>query len=190
MVGHQLQTDEWIEMTVLVTVKAYPSVSMKHGEAVCVAGIRTDTRFPQWVRFFPVKVPDLPESQQFKKYDLSKLHAKRHSTDRRAGSLRPDLGSNEVLQNVSAVRWRVGLASQDTHLLHDSLRANLLYAKPDADEDEIYEALEHVGLLPTILELPAQLDTESANEARASLAASANASRLRGSYCGALPSCC
>lgn len=31
-------TDGWVEMTVLVTVKAYPSVSMKYGEAVCVAG--------------------------------------------------------------------------------------------------------------------------------------------------------
>ncbi|MGH2861941.1 MAG: ABC transporter ATP-binding protein [Solirubrobacteraceae bacterium] len=58
------------------------------------------------------------------------------------------------------IRWRVGLASQDTHLLHDTLRANLLYAKPDAAEDDIYGVLEDVGLLPTILELPGRLDTE------------------------------
>jgi len=36
-------------MTVLVTVLAYPSVSTKCGEAVCVAGIRLDTPQPSYV---------------------------------------------------------------------------------------------------------------------------------------------
>jgi ATP-binding cassette subfamily B protein len=58
------------------------------------------------------------------------------------------------------VQWSVGLATQDTHLLHGTLRSNLLYANPSATEDEIYEALEDVGLQPTIVQLPARLDTE------------------------------
>src|SRR5690348_15217833 len=36
-------TSEWVEMDVLVTVKAYPSISQTYGEAICVAGVRIDT---------------------------------------------------------------------------------------------------------------------------------------------------
>jgi hypothetical protein len=79
------------EMEVLVTVKAYPTVSTKYGEAVCVAGVRLDSPNPEWVRFFPVRYRDLPISQQFKKYEIIRLHAHRHSTDRRRETWRPEL---------------------------------------------------------------------------------------------------
>src|ERR1700674_3007527 len=41
-----------IQISLVVTVKAYPAISRKHGEAVCVAGIRTDTPEPRWVRLW------------------------------------------------------------------------------------------------------------------------------------------
>ena len=53
---------DWEVMEVLVTVKAYPSVSGTYGEAVCVAGVRLDTPTPHFVRFFPVGYRDLCRS--------------------------------------------------------------------------------------------------------------------------------
>lgn len=88
-----MSTDNWVEMDLLVTVKAYPSVSMKYGEAVCVAGVRLDTPTPEWVRLFPVGYRDLPEDARFRKWEVVHLRAQRHSTDRRSESWRPDLDS-------------------------------------------------------------------------------------------------
>jgi ATP-binding cassette subfamily B protein len=34
----------------------------------------------------------------------------------------------------------IGMVTQDPHLFHDSVRANLLYAKPDASEEDLIEA--------------------------------------------------
>lgn len=74
---------------------------MKYGDGVCVAGVRLDTATPQWVRLFPVAFRDLPEEQQFEKYDVITLRAQKHSTDRRAESYRPDLGSIRVGQHLA-----------------------------------------------------------------------------------------
>lgn len=94
----------WEEFELLVTVKAYPSVSTKYGEAVCVAGIRLDTPTPQWVRLFPVAFRDLPSDQRFQKFHIIKLRVQRHSTDRRRESYRPDLGSIVVGRRIDAGR--------------------------------------------------------------------------------------
>lgn len=53
----------------------------------------------------------------------------------------------------------VGVVTQDAHLFHDSIRANLLYAKPDATEEELREALDAAQILPFIDALPDGLDT-------------------------------
>lgn len=63
--------EQTVEM--LVTVKAYPVVSQRYREAVCVAGVRTDTKTPEWVRLFPVCFRDLPEDRQFTKYQHIRL---------------------------------------------------------------------------------------------------------------------
>jgi hypothetical protein len=52
---------------VFVTVKAYPAVGRKHGEAVCVAGIDVDPG--RWIRLFPVPFRDLPNPNRFEKYE-------------------------------------------------------------------------------------------------------------------------
>ncbi|WP_239405570.1 hypothetical protein [Frankia sp. Cj3] len=65
-----------------MTVKAYPTVSQQHGEAVCVAGIRTDVIPHRWVRLFPVHYRDLPEEQQFKKWEFIELDVQRGSDTR------------------------------------------------------------------------------------------------------------
>jgi hypothetical protein len=93
---------DWEQMDLLVLVKAYPSVSSKYGEAVCVAGVRLDGPQPEWVRLFPVGFRDLPDEQQFEKYHVVSLRAQKHSTDRRAESYRPDLSSIRVGQQLPA----------------------------------------------------------------------------------------
>jgi hypothetical protein len=79
----------------LVTVKAYPSISTKYGEAICVAGVRLDTPEPEWIRLFPVSFRDLPRRQQFKKYEVIRVLAKKHTTDKRAETWRPHQDSIE-----------------------------------------------------------------------------------------------
>jgi ATP-binding cassette subfamily B protein len=53
----------------------------------------------------------------------------------------------------------MGMVTQDIHLFHDSIRANLLYAKPDAADDELLEVLERTQLRSTVEQLPQGLNT-------------------------------
>src|ERR1700722_20158583 len=57
------------------------------------------------------------------------------------------------------LRGRVSLVSQDTYLFNDSLRANVLLARPDADEKAIYRALDQAALSEFVMSLPEGLDT-------------------------------
>ncbi len=60
---------------------------------------------------------------------------------------------------LDSVHQRVGTVMQDAHLFHDTIRANLLYAKPDATDAELTEALRAAQILPLIASLPKGLDT-------------------------------
>jgi ATP-binding cassette subfamily B protein len=53
----------------------------------------------------------------------------------------------------------IGVVTQDAHMFHDTLRANLLYAKPDATDDDLREALRSAQVLPLVDALPEGLDT-------------------------------
>jgi ATP-binding cassette, subfamily B, bacterial len=53
----------------------------------------------------------------------------------------------------------VGVVTQDAHLFHDTIRANLLYARPDATELELIEACEAAQIWDLISGLPDGLDT-------------------------------
>ncbi len=61
-------------------------------------------------------------------------------------------------KNARAWRRRIGYVSQDTLLFHDSIRANLLWAKPDASEAELLEALDEASA-KFVQELPEGLNT-------------------------------
>ena len=57
------------------------------------------------------------------------------------------------------LRRKIGVVTQDHYIFHETLRQNLLVAKPDATDDQIVEAL-HQALLSEFLDrLPAGLDT-------------------------------
>jgi ATP-binding cassette subfamily B protein len=53
----------------------------------------------------------------------------------------------------------VGMVTQDAHLFHDTLRANLAYAAPDATEAEMLDALSQAQILELVETLPEGLDT-------------------------------
>ncbi len=53
----------------------------------------------------------------------------------------------------------VGVVTQDAHLFHDSLRANLLYARPEATERDLDAALAAAQILELVRSLPNGLDT-------------------------------
>jgi ATP-binding cassette, subfamily B, bacterial len=53
----------------------------------------------------------------------------------------------------------VGVVTQDAHLFHDTIRTNLLYARPSATELELIEACEAAQIWDLISSLPDGLDT-------------------------------
>ncbi len=60
---------------------------------------------------------------------------------------------------MTSLRDRVGVVTQEAHLFHDTIRANLLYARPDASDDEIHAALRAAQISALVDELPEGLDT-------------------------------
>jgi ATP-binding cassette subfamily B protein len=60
---------------------------------------------------------------------------------------------------LSSVRAVIGVVTQDAHLFHETLRSNLRYAKPDATDAQILDALRAAHILPLIESLPDGLDT-------------------------------
>lgn len=60
---------------------------------------------------------------------------------------------------LDSLRDSVGVVTQDAHLFHDTIRANLLYARPDASEDQLRDACAAAHILPLIDQLPEGLDT-------------------------------
>jgi ABC-type multidrug transport system fused ATPase/permease subunit len=59
----------------------------------------------------------------------------------------------------AAVRGAVGVVTQDGHLFHDTIRANLRYAAPEASDAEIVDAVRRARLGDLLDALPDGLDT-------------------------------
>jgi ATP-binding cassette, subfamily B, bacterial len=60
---------------------------------------------------------------------------------------------------LDSLHQRIGVVTQDAHLFHDTIRANLIYARPEATDDDLNEALRAAQILPLISSLPQGLDT-------------------------------
>ncbi|MFI6519626.1 ABC transporter ATP-binding protein [Spirillospora sp. NPDC050679] len=60
---------------------------------------------------------------------------------------------------LDSLRAEVGVVSQDAHLFHDSIRANLAYARPGATDEEILAALEAAQIGGLVAAMPDGLDT-------------------------------
>ncbi|MGY1632838.1 ABC transporter ATP-binding protein [Geodermatophilus sp. SYSU D01186] len=60
---------------------------------------------------------------------------------------------------LGSLRDAIGVVSQDAHLFHDTIRANLLYARPEASEAQLWEALAGARIAGLVRSLPDGLDT-------------------------------
>ncbi|AKJ09264.1 ABC transporter [Streptomyces incarnatus] len=75
-----------------------------------------------------------------------------------AGAVR--LGGVDVRDLTAAsLRGTLGMVTQDGHLFHDTVRANLLLARPDATDEELWAALGRARLSDVVRSLPDGLDT-------------------------------
>jgi ATP-binding cassette subfamily B protein len=61
--------------------------------------------------------------------------------------------------STESLRGTIGMVTQDGHLFHESVRANLLLARPEASEAELWEVLERSRLGELVASLPDGLDT-------------------------------
>ncbi|MYT38326.1 ATP-binding cassette domain-containing protein [Streptomyces sp. SID8356] len=78
--------------------------------------------------------------------------------DADAGSVR--LNGIDVRDlSADSLRDTLGMVTQDGHLFHESVRANLLLARPEASEDDIWDALRRARLEGLVASLPDGLDT-------------------------------
>jgi len=81
------------------------------------------------------------------------------------GLLSPERGTVSIdgrpLSDGLVHQWRhsVGYVPQDTFLFHDTIRANLLWALPDAKEDDLWSALQLAAAREFVSRLPDGLDT-------------------------------
>lgn len=57
------------------------------------------------------------------------------------------------------LRSAIGVVSQDAHLFHDTIGANLRYAEPNAAADDLMQACEDAQIINLIEQLPDGLDT-------------------------------
>lgn len=78
-----------------------------------------------------------------------------------------DVTSGQILINnqdirdlkVQSLRESIGIVTQDAHMFHDSISANLKYAKADATEMEMQAACEAAQIWDLISSLPNRFDT-------------------------------
>jgi len=78
--------------------------------------------------------------------------------DVQSGAIRID-GIDVRDARLDSLRERIGVVTQDAHLFHDTIRANLIYARPEASEDDLRAALRDAQILRLIDSLPDKLDT-------------------------------
>jgi ATP-binding cassette subfamily B protein len=70
------------------------------------------------------------------------------------------IGGHDVRDlTQESLRSVVGVVPQDAHLFHDTIRANLLYARPSATEKELIDACEAARTWKLVSSLPDGLDT-------------------------------
>jgi len=60
---------------------------------------------------------------------------------------------------LQSLRDAIGVVAQDAHLFHDTIRVNLLYARPEASEDELVQALRAAQIWDLVARMPQGMDT-------------------------------
>ncbi len=61
--------------------------------------------------------------------------------------------------SFDSIRQTLGMVTQDGHLFHDTIRGNLLFVRPEATEEELWDSLRRARLGELVGSLPDGLDT-------------------------------
>ncbi|GAA1161103.1 ABC transporter ATP-binding protein [Nocardioides aquiterrae] len=70
------------------------------------------------------------------------------------------VGDHDVRDvTLQSLEDTVGYVTQDAHMFHDTIRANLLYARPGATDEDVWAALEAAQIATLVRGLPDGLDT-------------------------------
>lgn len=139
----------------------YPSpdkVSLASLEEVATLDARGGTQVLHEVSFRaePGQMIALVGSSGAGKSTIAQLLPRLYDAD--AGAVR--LGGIDVRDlTADSIRETLGMVTQDGHLFHESVRANLLLARPDAAEEDVWEALRRSRLDGLVASLPDGLDT-------------------------------
>jgi ATP-binding cassette subfamily B protein len=140
---------------------AYPSadkVSLASLEEVAVLDHRGGAEVLHGVSFHaePGKLIALVGSSGSGKSTIVSLIPRLYDAD--SGSVR--IGGVDVRDaTFESIRDATGMVTQDGHLFHDSVRENLRFARPEATDDDLWEALRRARLGDLVASLPDGLDT-------------------------------
>ncbi|MEU5868526.1 MULTISPECIES: ABC transporter ATP-binding protein [unclassified Nonomuraea] len=140
---------------------AYPAadkVSLASLEEVATLDSRGGEEVLHGISFtaLPGQMVALVGSSGAGKSTIAQLLPRLYDVD--SGAVR--LGGVDVRDlTFDAVRDTLGMVTQDGHLFHETIRENLLLARPTASEEEIWDALTRARLRTLIESLPDGLDT-------------------------------
>jgi ABC-type multidrug transport system fused ATPase/permease subunit len=140
---------------------SYPSaekVSLASLEEVATLDTRGGVEVLHGVSFTvePGQLVALVGSSGSGKSTIASLAPRLYDVD--AGTVR--VGGVDVRDlTFASLRETVGMVTQDGHLFHDTVRGNLRFARPEADDDELWDALRKARLADLVESLPDGLDT-------------------------------
>lgn len=87
---------------ILVTVKAYPTLSEKYGELVCLGAL---TEEGSWIRIYPMPFRWFEELKRFEKYTWVEMPLLRNSSDPRPESFRLQGWDYEILHKLGTKNY-------------------------------------------------------------------------------------
>jgi ATP-binding cassette subfamily B protein len=139
----------------------YPTpgeVSLASLESVSVLSVHKERQVLEDVSFVaePGQMVALVGPSGAGKTTLAQLAARLY--DVKSGAVRFN-GLDLRSATLESVRRAIGMVMQDAHLFHDTIRENLLYAKPDTTEEELAAALKDAQIASVVASLPQGLDT-------------------------------
>src|SRR3954471_2078929 len=139
----------------------YPSadkVSLASLEEVAVLDDRGGDEVLHGISFRaqPGQMVALVGSSGAGKSTIASLVARLHDVD--SGAVRV-AGVDVRDVTFASLKDTVGVVTQDGHLFHESIRANLTLAAPGASDDRLWEALRRARLADVVADMPDGLDT-------------------------------